>query len=266
MDPGAHADFERRAAALSIRGLDVAAGNRTLVRGLTLDVRAGEIIAVLGRNGAGKTLTLHTFAGLRAFAAGNVCVAGQPIRPLSRRALARNIGMLFQDIDVGLSTTALDAVLIGRYPHLAPWQWQSESDRGIAREALERVGLQGFENRETESLSGGEQRRLALATLLAQEPRVFVLDEPTNHLDPHHQIAVFKLLRELADAGRSIIATVHDPTLASRYADRALLLFGDGRWLAGTARETLTGRNLSELYMTPLVEESVRGRRVFVTP
>lgn len=251
---------------LGVRALDVPAGERLLVAGLTLDARAGEIIAVLGRNGAGKTLTLHTLAGLRAPRAGEVTLDGRPIATLSRRAVARHVGVLFQDLDLGISTSALDAVLVGRYPHLAPWQWETEEDRRMARDALERVGLRGFESRQTTQLSGGEQRRVALAALLAQEPRVFVLDEPTNHLDPHHQLAVFELLRELADAGRTIIATVHDPTLASRYADRALLLFGDGRWRAGAVAETLTGTSLSELYLTPLIEESVRGRRVFVSP
>jgi iron complex transport system ATP-binding protein len=251
--------------ALSARGLDVPAGERVLVAGLDLDTRPGELLVVLGRNGAGKTLTLHTLAGLRAPRAGEVRIDGRPLTSLTRRTIARHVGVLFQDLDVGLSTSAFDAVLVGRYPHLAPWQWETDTDRRLAREALERVGLAGFETRETASLSGGEQRRVALATLLAQAPQLFVLDEPTNHLDPHHQLAVFRILRELASAGRTIIATVHDPTLASRYADRALLLFGDGRWRAGAVRDTLTAESLSELYLTPLVEESVRGQRVFLS-
>jgi iron complex transport system ATP-binding protein len=251
---------------LAARGLDVAAGDRLLVRDLTLEIRAGEILAVLGRNGTGKTLTLHTLAGLRTPARGAVDADGRAIGAFARRALARHVGVLFQDLDIGLSTSVLDSVLVGRYPHLAPWQWETEADRRLARAALARLGLSGFETRETASLSGGEQRRLALATLLVQEPAVFVLDEPTNHLDPHHQLDVFRLLQELANDGRAIVATVHDPTLAARFADRALLLFGDGRWRAGTVAETLTAESLSELYLTSFVEETVRGRRVFVSP
>jgi iron complex transport system ATP-binding protein len=250
---------------LAARSLDVAAGDRILVRDLDLDARAGEILAVLGRNGAGKTLTLHTLAGLRAPAAGRVWVNGDELAALTRSAVAREVGVLFQDLDMGLATSALDAVLVGRYPHRAAWQWERDSDRRIARAALARVGLGTFETRDTASLSGGEQRRLALAALLAQEPRVFVLDEPTNHLDPHHQLAVFELLRELASDGHAIIATVHDPTLAFRHADRALLLYGDGRWQAGPVGETLTSQSLSELYLTAMTEETVHGRRVFLT-
>jgi iron complex transport system ATP-binding protein len=250
---------------LGVRALDVHAPGRTLVTALSLEARPGEVIAVLGRNGAGKTLTLHTLAGLRAPDAGAVCVGGVPLHAIARRALARHIGVLFQDLDMGLSSTVLDAVLIGRHPHLAPWQWETEDDRRIARDALGRVGLAELEGRQMTTLSGGEQRRVALATLLAQQPRVFVLDEPTNHLDPHHQLAVFRLLRTLAKSGCTVIATVHDPVLAARFADRALLLFGDGRWQAGTVAETLTAATLSALYLTPLIERTVEGQRIFLS-
>jgi iron complex transport system ATP-binding protein len=250
---------------LTVDRVDVHAGGRLLVAALTLAARAGEIIAVLGRNGTGKTLTLHTLAGLRASHSGSVRIGAAPIGTLPRRSAARHVGVLFQDLDIGLSSTAFDAVLIGRYPHLAPWQWETDVDRSIARDALERVGLAGFESRQTVTLSGGEQRRVALAALLAQSPQVFALDEPTNHLDPHHQIAVFRMLRELASAGRTVIATVHDPTLAARFADRALLLYGDGRWTLGPVDEVLTEKTLSELYLTPVVAGSVNGHRVFVS-
>jgi iron complex transport system ATP-binding protein len=253
-------------AVLAADAVDVHAGRRLLVAALTLAARAGEIIAVLGRNGTGKTLTLHTLAGLRAPHSGVVRIGESPIGMLPRRAVARHIGVLFQDLDIGLSSNAFDAVLIGRYPHLAPWQWETGEDRRIARDALDRVGLKGFEGRQTVTLSGGEQRRVALAALLAQSPRVFALDEPTNHLDPHHQLAVFRMLRELAAAGRTVIATVHDPTLAARFADRALLLYGDGRWKLGPVNEALTEETLSELYLTPVVAGRVSGHRVFVSP
>lgn len=251
------------AALLSASGVRVRVARRTLVDALDIEMRPGEIMAVLGRNGTGKTLTLHTLAGLRAAAAGDVRLEGQAIASLPRRAVAQRLGVLFQDLDVGLSTTVLDAVLLGRHPHLAPWQWESDADHRLARDALVRVGLAGFESRQTATLSGGEQRRAALASLLAQAPSVFLLDEPTNHLDPHHQLAVFRLLRELADGGSAIIATVHDPSLAARFAHRVLLLFGDGRWRLLPAA-SLDEAALSELYLTPMAGALVEGTRVFV--
>ena len=125
--------------------------------------------------------------------------------------------------------------------------------------------MEDFASAHHDTLSGGEQRRVAIASLLAQAPQVFLLDEPTNHLDPHHQIAVLELFRAQANAGRTVIATLHDPTLAARFADRVILLFGDGRWRAGAAREALTSEALSELYLTPMLGDRRRtGRRVFV--
>ena len=154
---------------------------------------------------------------------------------------------------------------IGRHPHLAPWQWEGREDERIARAALAQMELSDFAERRTDTLSGGEQRRVAIAGLLAQEPDVYLVDEPTNHLDPHHQLAVLALLRDLASRGRTVVAALHDPTLAARFADRALLLFGDGKWRLGSATEVLTAGSLSELYSTPMMELAAHGRRVFAS-
>jgi iron complex transport system ATP-binding protein len=156
-------------------------------------------------------------------------------------------------------------VLIGRHPHLSAWQWEGREDERVALAALDRLELADFAARRTDTLSGGEQQRVAIAGLLAQEPGIYLVDEPTNHLDPHHQLAVLEILRELATRGATIIASVHDPTLAARFADRALLLYGDGRWRLGDAREILTEQSLTELYATPIMELMVGRRRVFAS-
>jgi iron complex transport system ATP-binding protein len=249
---------------LAACGIGIAAGARQLVSDLNLELAAGEFTAILGCNGSGKTLTLHTLAGLRPAQCGAVRIDGVPMDGMARRAIAQRVGLLLQDLEESFVTTALEAVLIGRHPHLKSWQWESAEDERIAREALARVNLQDFAARTTDGLSGGERRRVAIASLLAQSPEVFLLDEPTNHLDPHHQVAVLDLFRQQANAGRSVIATLHDPTLAARFADRIVLLFGDGRWRSGPTRETLTAESLSELYRTPMVEMAADGRRAFV--
>ncbi len=250
---------------LAVHMLSVRAGTRELVRDLSLDFGGGEFVAILGRNGSGKTLTLHTLAGLRAPHAGSVTLDGASLAGQARRAVARRLGLLMQDMEDSFATTAMESVLIGRHPHLALWQWEGAEDERIARAALARLDLGEFGERSTETLSGGEHRRVAIAALLAQEPQVFLLDEPTNHLDPHHQLAVLGLFRELATGGRSVIATLHDPTLAARFADRVILLFGDGRWRAGPAREMLTAETLSELYLTQIIEVAAGDRRIFVS-
>ena len=250
---------------LAALNLGVRAGARELVRDLSVQFTPGEVVAILGRNGSGKTLTLHTLAGLRSAAAGEVLLDGAPLRQFKRRSVALRLGLLPQDLEDAFVTTAMETVLIGRHPHLALWQWETAEDERLAREALAAVDMGDFAVRRTDTLSGGEQRRVAVAALLAQQPGIFLLDEPTNHLDPHHQLAVLGLFRELANQGRTVVTTLHDPTLAARFADRALLLFGDGRWSLGPVSSALTAVSLSELYLAPMMELGKDGRRVFVS-
>ncbi|MGA7539909.1 MAG: ABC transporter ATP-binding protein [Steroidobacteraceae bacterium] len=250
---------------LAARDVEVSVGTRRLVAGLSLEFMPGEFVAILGRNGTGKTLTLHTLAGLRRPQAGEVYLDGTPMASLSRKTVALRLGLLAQDVEESFVTTALEAVLVGRHPHLKLWQWETLDDERIAHEALKAVDLEGFEQRRTDTLSGGELRRMAVAALLAQQPSLFLLDEPSNHLDPAHQLEILGLFRELCAAGRTVIATLHDPTVAARFADRVLLLHGDGRWAAGPASEWLTAERLSELYLSPMLELRNDGRRIFVS-
>ncbi|HUO18709.1 MAG TPA: ABC transporter ATP-binding protein [Steroidobacteraceae bacterium] len=267
VSPVGHGAAARSAAAppLAARAVGVRAGARQLVQGLDVEFSPGEVVAILGRNGSGKTLTLHTLAGLREPASGAVELDGVTLGGLKRRAVALRLGILPQDLEDAFVTTAMETVLIGRHPHLALWQWESAEDERLARSALAAVDMADCAMRRTDTLSGGEQRRVAVAALLAQQPAVFLLDEPTNHLDPHHQLVVLGLFRELARAGRTVITTLHDPTLAARFADRVLLLHGDGRWTLGPVGEALTEASLSDLYLAPMMELDKDGRRVFVS-
>ncbi|MGQ0383280.1 MAG: ABC transporter ATP-binding protein [Gammaproteobacteria bacterium] len=253
------------APALAARRLDVAVAGRMLVRALEFEAQAGDCIAVLGRNGVGKTLTLHTLAGLRPPAAGSVELDGRAIAAWAGRERARRVSLLPQLTEDPFPATVFDAALIGRHPHLPFWQWEGAEDHAAARGALAAVGLEGFVERAVESLSGGEKRRLDVATLLAQDTPVCLLDEPTNHLDPQHRRDVLALFRARADACGLVIATLHDATQAARFANRALLLFGDGRWRFGDAAEVLNAATLSELYGVPVEMIPTCAGRVFVS-
>lgn len=249
---------------LACEALTIAAGARVLVRELSFELAPGEFLAVLGRNGCGKSLTLHALAGLAAPRGGRILLDGADIRGLPRRQVALRLGLLPQDREESLSMTALESVLVGRHPHLSPWQREGAQDLDIALQALERLGLRELAERLVPTLSGGEQRRVAMAGLLAQSPRIYLLDEPSNHLDPLHQIRVLSLFRELTTQGASVIATLHDPTLADRFADRVLLLHGDGRHQIGPVREMLSEEALSALYVTPMQTLGAAPRRAFV--
>ncbi len=249
---------------LRASGVDVTVAGRCLVSGLSIDVMAGEVVCLLGPNGAGKSLTLHTLAGLRPPATGHVELCGRPFFDWSRRERALRLGLLTQVSEDPFPGTVMEAVLIGRHPHLDSWQWESGADREAARQALADCDLSGFESRELSTLSGGERRRVALAAVLAQDPDVLLLDEPQNHLDPRHQLAVLRLLRTRAQAGRSTVVSLHDASLAARFSDRALLLHGDGRWTFGAASETITSAALSDIYGVRVSEVEIAGRRHFI--
>jgi len=250
--------------ALRCTSLDVAVPGRRLVEKLSFEAHRGQFIAVLGENGVGKTLTLHTLVGLRAPDAGEIHWLDRGVHDWPRRELARTLGLLAQNSEDPFPTNVLEAAVMGRHPHIDFWRWESEEDYEIARRCLASVDLAGLEQREVQTLSGGERRRLAIATVLTQEPTVYVLDEPTNHLDPHHQVDVLTLFQDRVRSGALVIASLHDATLAARYADQALLLFGDGQWLYGSSEQVLTAANLSRLYQTPMEEIVHRGRRVFI--
>jgi iron complex transport system ATP-binding protein len=238
-------------ALLEARGLRIARAGRTLAVLDSWRLAPGEIWAVLGVNGAGKSTFLRTLAGLLAPEDGEILLGGQPLgrhRPLGA---ARLLGYLGPDETPSLPFTAWELVLQGRHPHLAFARGESTSDLLHAARALRRTGLYPLRRRPYATLSSGERRRVSLATLFAQDPRVFVLDEPTAALDLRHQTRVYRELRALAERGRGVVLALHDPTAALRFASHVLLL-DRGRTDAGTTESLLDTERLARLYGTPL--------------
>ena len=248
----------------SCENLRVTVPGRKLVGELDLDTAGGELIAVLGQNGSGKSMTMHTLAGLRAPAAGNVVLNGLNVATAPRQQTAKQLALLPQHVDDVFPTTVLDTAMIGRHPHIGRFNWESDHDLAVARAALRSVGLEELAGRDVLTLSGGERRRLAIAQVLTQEPGVYLLDEPTNHLDPQHQLDALQLFRDKADAGAIVVASLHDVNLAVRYADRCLLLYGDGRWDLGPMQEILDCERLSRLYSTPMEAVSWHDHKLFI--
>jgi len=249
---------------LACTDLAVSVPGRTLVEHFDATFRPGHMIAVLGRNGAGKSSLLHVLAGLRAPAGGEILWRGRGLQDWPRRDLARDVGFLAQASEDPFPGSVLDTALVGRHPHIGFWQWETEADRDVARSCLDAVDLAGFEQREVETLSGGERRRLAIAATLTQQPRVYILDEPVQQLDPLHQLEVLRLFRARADAGACVIMSLHDPGIAAFYADESLLLFGDGRWLKGATAEVLGEESIGALYGVTVRELRWDGGRTFV--
>jgi len=251
-------------AVFSASNLTVSVPGRTLVRTLNLELKPGELIAILGQNGAGKSLTLHTLANLRKIEDGNIELDGTPITAFSRRAIAQRMALLPQNSEDIFPATVFDTALIGRHPHIEPLRWESVQDRQFAQECLRKMDLAELAEREIATLSGGERRRLAIAQTLAQDPQIFLLDEPTNHLDPQHQLDVLQLFVERTRLGATVVTCLHDVNLAARFADRCLLLYGDGRWHLGDTQEVLSEERLSELYQVKMEAIDWRGLKLFI--
>jgi iron complex transport system ATP-binding protein len=246
------------------RKLTVTVPGRTLVDELEMQVERGDFLAILGQNGAGKSLTLHTLAGLRPIDQGEVMLLGEPLATSRRQDVAKNLALLPQYTEDVFPATVLDTVLIGRHPHIGRLQWESKEDKQIATQALQQMDLGSMQDRDVATLSGGERRRLAIAQTLTQTPAVFLLDEPTNHLDPQHQLDVLSVFSKQAASGATVIASLHDVNLAARYANKCLLLFGDGRWDLGPTRSVLSEERLTELYATPMEAVPWRESQLFV--
>ena len=249
---------------LDCKKLRISVPGRLLVDELEFSLRRGEFVAVLGQNGAGKSLTLTTLAGLRAADRGQVLLHGENVFVRDRLRTAQQLALLPQVIDDIFPATVIETALIGRHPHISRMRWESAKDFAIANEALRMMGLDDLAARDILTLSGGERRRLAIAQVLAQAPEVYLLDEPTNHLDPQHQLDALRVFRQTADQGAGVIASVHDANMAVRYADRCLLLYGDGQWEIGRSEDVLTESKLSGLFATPMEAVTWRNHKLFI--
>ncbi|MDH3355169.1 MAG: ABC transporter ATP-binding protein, partial [Chromatiales bacterium] len=217
--------------------------------------------SVLGPNGSGKSTLLRTLAHLQLPAAGEVHLDHKEIGTVTRMAIAKKIGVLFQEIQDPFPITLFEQVLGGRYPHLSRWSKESAVDFELVNEAINTMGLEALSSHLTHHLSGGERQRTAFATLLAQRPDLYLLDEPLNHLDLPYQIKLLEEICSLSQQKKTILMVLHDPNIALRWSTHTLLLYGDGRWLAGASEEILNTKNLSELYHYPLIElNSAKGR------
>lgn len=253
-------------ALLDVTDLVCRVGERTLWQGLHLEIAPGQCWGILGSNGSGKTTLLHTLAGMPSpTTSGEVKLMGSSLTTLSRRAIARQLGLLLQDSHDVFPESVWENVLSGRHPHLGRWQQETERDHAQGRHALGLMDLAGLESRQVASLSGGERRRLAIATLLTQDPTILLLDEPLNHLDLRHQQGLLQLLHQLCRKdGKAVVMVLHDPNQALRYCDHVLLLRGNGSWDAGRSEELLTTERLTELYGCAITEIEQNSRRLFV--
>lgn len=234
--------------AVEVRDLHVRLDGTPILGGVDLTVAQGEWVTVIGPNGAGKSTLLRAVGGLLP-APGAISLFGTPSEALRRRDRARVVATVAQSPVVPAGMSVLDYVLLGRTPYIPPLGRESAADLAAAYDVLDGLDLTGFQDRELATLSGGERQRVFLARALAQGATLLLLDEPTSALDIGHQQEVLELVDRLRrEHGLTVLATMHDLSIAGEYADRMVLL-ADGRVVAaGTPREVLTEQLLATWY------------------
>ncbi len=234
---------------IEVRALEARYGNNTALAGLDADVGAGEVAAVLGENGSGKSSLLKVLARVLVPSGGAIAFDGRPLDAIPRRETARRIAYVPQSVDLVFPIRSLDLVLQGRAPHGRGFIAESPEDRRRALDAMRACDVEDLADRDAAALSGGERRRVFLARALAQEAEVWLLDEPTAGLDPRHRLEYLETLwRVHGERRTTVILVTHEIGLASDLASRVLLL-KSGRLVAqGSRREVLTPENLNRAF------------------
>jgi iron complex transport system ATP-binding protein len=227
-------------------------GRRTtqhVLNDVSFDVERGSIVGLLGPNGSGKTTLVRIIAGMLRPDSGRVLLEGTSVGDIPRRDLARRVALVPQETHTTFDFSVLDMVLMGRYPHLGPFELERPADLDIARAALRATGTEALESRAFTTLSGGEKQRVIIAAAIAQASDVLLLDEPTTALDLGYQFEIAALLKRLnAEQRTTMVVSTHDLNLAATLCERVVLIKSGSVIAQGTTADTLTAHNIRLLY------------------
>ncbi|MGW4929381.1 ABC transporter ATP-binding protein [Agromyces sp. NPDC004153] len=253
-------------------------GRRLIIDDVDCTVPGGSVGALLGPNGAGKSTLLHLIAGVEHADAGAARLGDRDLAALRRRDRARLVALAEQEVQDAPGLRVAEVVALGRTPYLGAFAGPDEHDRAVVRRTLDDLGLVDLADREYATLSGGERQRVNLARAIAQEPELLLLDEPTNHLDVHAQLTALGLLRALARGGLTVLAALHDLSLAAAYADHVVVLAEGRVRAAGAPGDVLTPALIRAVWGVeaavlvhpatgrPLIAYSEVAERAAVTP
>jgi iron complex transport system ATP-binding protein len=222
-------------------------GEKEVVSNVSCAFDAGEFVAIAGPNGAGKSTLLGAMSGLRGSYSGSCVYRGKEVRKWDRKAFAREVSIVPQSVRIDFPFTVEQVVLMGRAP-FASSLFESDEDRYQVQRVMALTGATEFRHRDFRTLSGGEKQRVVVASALAQMPAVLLLDEPAAFLDIEHQIALYRLLRNLCEGGVLVLAVTHDLNLAAAYASRIVLLRKGELVADGVPSQVLTTQTLKDVF------------------
>jgi len=220
-----------------------------VLRGVSLELGAGELVGLIGPNGSGKTTLLRVLSGLLAPSRGKVYLDGQDLCAFDRRQVAQRVAVVPQELNVPFAFSAYEMVMMGRTPHVRPILGAGPRDRQVVAEKMKLTATSALAERPFGELSGGEKQRVIIAMALAQEPEILLLDEPTVHLDINHQVEILELIKRLnRREGLTVLATMHDLNLAALYFDRLILLDGGQVAANGSPAEVLREESIRQVF------------------
>ncbi len=227
--------------------------DRDALHGVSFEASAGQLTAIAGPNGSGKTSCVRALLGRASLVGGRVCVGQDDRAAMDARAFARRVAVVTQREEPAFPLAVREYVALGRHPHQSQWKSDAARDAEAVRSALVRTGIESLADRTTDTLSGGEWQRARVARALAQDGEALVLDEPSAFLDVAHEMALFELLAEIAASGHAVLLVSHQLNLVARFADR-LVLLDQGQVAAdGPPARVMDGPTLERVYNWPLV-------------
>ncbi len=235
---------------LNIRNMSYYIGKIPLVRDVSLDVHEGELVVLVGANGAGKTTMLRLIAGELRPSAGQISIRGRQLDRYRMRDLALERAVMRQHIYMSFDFTTYEVVMMGRHPHIR--SGETQTDRQVVSDVLDKTETTHLSDQFYATLSGGEKARVTLARVLAQQTPILLLDEPTGAMDLRHQQLTMQLARAVADEGGAVLAVLHDLNLAAMYADRMGLMQHGELVALGEPRAVLNAENIQSVFNLPV--------------
>lgn len=253
---------------LNVDGVECRYGSVKVLEDVSLSVKGGDFVGILGPNGSGKTTLLRSISRILKPHKGTILLNEADIYSLKSVDVAKQMAVVPQDTSIGFSFAALDIVLMGRNPHMKRFQMESEKDMAVARKVMKLTNIWHLAERPINELSGGEKQRVIIARALAQEPKILLLDEPLTHLDIVNQLEIMDLAKELCVKEKLIVLVVfHDFNLAARYCNSAIMLKDGKIFSAGSLAEVLTSENIKGVFnVDAIVKKHLVTNSIFVIP